>query len=299
MKRAVSISIGTSKRDKAVEIELLGERIRIERIGTDGDMERAARLYQELDGKVDAFGVGGADLGVLVDQRFYPLYSVQKMVRFVRQTPLVDGEGLKNTIESGLAQFLNERLGDELKVKHALIPTGADRWGMATSFAAAGYECVFGDLMFGLGLPIPLRSTSAIKRLASIVMPIAGRLPFDWIYPTGEKQEERKPKWQSYYAWASVIAGDAHYIKRHMPDLLTGKVIATNTTTDDDVDLFRRAGVRTLVTSTPRYEGRSFGTNMMEAALVAVAGQGRKLTHTELAELIRKIGMEPQLQRLN
>jgi hypothetical protein len=57
--------------------------------------------------------------------------------------------------------------------------------------------------------------------------------------------------------------------------------------------------VRTLVTSTPRYEGRSFGTNMMEAALVAVAGQGRKLTHTELAELIRKIGMEPQLQRLN
>jgi hypothetical protein len=37
----------------------------------------------------------------------------------------------------------------------------------------------------------------------------------------------------------------------------------------------------------------------MEAALVAVAGQGRKLTHTELAELIRKIGMEPQLQRLN
>ena len=49
MKRAVSISIGSSKRDKAVEVELLGERIRIERIGTDGDMEKAARLFQELD----------------------------------------------------------------------------------------------------------------------------------------------------------------------------------------------------------------------------------------------------------
>ena len=51
MKRAVSISIGSSKRDKAVEVELLGERVRIERIGTDGDMERAAQLYKELDGK--------------------------------------------------------------------------------------------------------------------------------------------------------------------------------------------------------------------------------------------------------
>lgn len=96
MKRAVSISIGSSKRDKAVEVELLGEAIRIERIGTDGDMEKAALLYQELDGKVDAFGVGGADLGMLVDQRWYPLYSVQKMVRFIQKTPVIDGAGLKN-----------------------------------------------------------------------------------------------------------------------------------------------------------------------------------------------------------
>ena len=35
MKRAVSISIGSSKRDKKVEVELLGEKVQIERIGTD------------------------------------------------------------------------------------------------------------------------------------------------------------------------------------------------------------------------------------------------------------------------
>ena len=106
MKRAVSISIGSAKRDKAVEVELLGEKVSIERIGTDGDMEKAARLYQEMDGKVDAFGVGGADLGVMVDQKWYPLYSVQKMVRFIRQTPVVDGTGMKNTLEYRLAPFI-------------------------------------------------------------------------------------------------------------------------------------------------------------------------------------------------
>ncbi len=299
MKRAVSISIGTSKRDKTVEIDLLGQRVRLERIGTDGDMEKAARLFQELDGKVDAFGVGGADLSVVVAGKDYPLYSVRSMVRFIRQTPVVDGAGLKNTIESQLAQFIDERIPGRLPLKRALITTGADRWGMTTSFLSAGYECTFGDLMFGLGLPIRLHSASAIKRLSALVMPIAGRLPFEWVYPTGEKQEERKPKWQADYAWASVIAGDVHYIKRHMPDLLPGKVVATNTTTDEDVDLFRRAGVSHLVTSTPRFEGRSFGTNVMEAALVAVAGQGRVLTHDELAELIGRIGMEPQVQQLN
>jgi len=67
MKRAVSISIGSSKRNKAVEVTLLGEKVSIERIGTDGDMEAAALKYKELDGLVDAFGVGGGDLG-LMDQ---------------------------------------------------------------------------------------------------------------------------------------------------------------------------------------------------------------------------------------
>lgn len=41
MKHAVSISLGSSKRNKSVEVELLGEKVLIERIGTDGDMETA------------------------------------------------------------------------------------------------------------------------------------------------------------------------------------------------------------------------------------------------------------------
>ena len=98
MKRAVSISIGSSKRDKAVEVTMLGEKVSIERLGTDGDMEAAALKYKELDGKVDAFGVGGADLGLMVDNKWYPLYSVRPMVRYVKNTPIVDGVGLKNTL---------------------------------------------------------------------------------------------------------------------------------------------------------------------------------------------------------
>jgi len=300
MKRAVSISIGSSKRDKAVEVELLGEQVQIERIGTDGDMEKAALLYKELDGKVDAFGVGGADLGVMVADKWYPLYSVQPMVRYVNQTPIVDGAGLKNTLENHVAPFMESQIKpylDEVGRK-AFITLGVDRWGMTKSFLDGGYECVFGDIMFGLGLPIAVRSEKSLKILASILMPIVGRVPFEWVYPTGEKQESRDPKWEEYYQWATVIAGDCHYIKRHMPDRLDGKVIVTNTTTSDDVKLFKEAGCKYLVTSTPVLEGRSFGVNMMEAALVAVSGKGRKLTRQELNQLLDQLGLEPQLREL-
>ena len=302
MKRAVSISLGSSTRNKAVEIELLGETVRIERIGTDGDMEKAAQLYKELDGKVDAFGVGGADLGLMVADRWYPLHSVRPMVRYVRQTPLVDGTGLKITLEGRVPAFMEEHLGAYIEAhggKKALVTSGADRWGMTQALVNAGYECVFGDLMFGLGIPIPLRTPAGLIRLAALAMPIAGRLPFSWVYPTGEKQEIRVPKFEKYYRWATVISGDRHYIVRHMPDRLDGKIIATNTTTEADVDLFKSAGVKYLVTATPVIEGRSFGTNMMEAALIAIAGNGKKLAYPEIEKLLDVLGFEPRLLELN
>lgn len=299
MKRAVSISIGSSKRDKTVEVELLGEKVTIERRGTDGDMEKAALLYKELDGKVDAFGVGGADLGLMVDGHWYPLYSVQPMVRYVKKTPVVDGAGLKNTLEKRIAPFIQSCIGDYLQEKRAFIVSGADRWGLSKSFLDSDYDCIFGDIMFGLGLPIPVRGEANLKRLARLLMPIAGRLPFKWVYPTGEKQEERLPRWESYYHWATVITGDCLYIKRHLPDGLDGRVIATNTTTPADVEMFRQAGIKYLITSTPVLDGRSFGTNMMEAALVAVSGKGRKLSFDELDQLLDQLGFEPQLQELN
>jgi hypothetical protein len=84
-----------------------------------------------------------------------------------------------------------------------------------------------------------------------------------------------------------------------MPDNMQGKVIVTNTTTPEDVELFRKCGVKYLVTTTPVLDGRSFGTNMMEAAMVAVSGKGRPLTWPELTEMLGKLGFEPQLQELN
>jgi hypothetical protein len=301
MKRAVSVSIGSSKRNKAVEVTLLGEQVSIERIGTDGDMEAAAMKFKELDGTVDAFGVGGADLGAIVDGKWYTLHSVTPMVRFVEKTPLVDGGGLKNTLENKAPAFLDKKIGDYINSqgRKVLVALGTDRWGLSQAFADAGYEIVFGDMMFGLDIPIALHKISHLKMMAAIMMPIASRLPFEWIYPTGEKQEKRTPKWGKYYAWATVIAGDCHYIKRFMPDDLQGKVIVTNTTTPQDVEDFRKAGVKYLVTTTPVLEGRSFGTNMMEAALVAVSGKGRPLTWPELSEMLDKLGFEPQLQELN
>jgi hypothetical protein len=299
MKRVVSVSLGSSSRDHKATLQLLGQEVTVERIGTDGDIEKAIQLYNELDGQVDALGVGGIDLTLRVRDRHYPLYQALKLVKDVKHTPVVDGGGLKHTLERRVMQFVEQEIGDEISPNRGMLASSVDRFGMALSFAEAGYDMVYADLMFALGLGIPLHTIRSVEILAAILLPILGHLPISFIYPTGEKQTINEPKWEKYYQWASVVAGDFLYIKRHMPLRMDGKVIVTNTTTQEDVKMLTERGVKYLVTTTPRLEGRSFGTNVMEGALVTVAGKGRKLTTSELEELIKELDLGPAIEKLN
>jgi len=303
MKRAVSVSIGSSKRDKQVTFDLLGQTINLERIGTDGDMKKAAQLYRDLDGKVSALGVGGAVLGLLVDQDWYDLHSVLPLVRDVKITPVVDGTGLKDTLERQAAGVATPLLVG--KPKRVFQMSAVDRYGLSRGFVDDGYESVYGDLMFTIGLPLAIHSDAALKRIAKMIAPAMARLPFHWLYPTGEKQEERTPKFQKYFDWATVISGDCHYITKYMPEDLNGKIIVTNTTTPKDREIFKSAGVKYLITTTPMLDGRSFGTNMMEAAILSALDWKEPVNYGKpgiyfkmMAEMVTKLNLKPVLQEL-
>lgn len=305
MKTAVSISIGSSKRDKTVEIELLGEKIRLERRGTDGDMEAAAEMYRALDGKVDAFGVGGAVLGFQIRNKWYPLESCQALIKHVKNTPVVDGTGFKTILERKAAAVVDREFGTQLTSRKALIVSGVDRYALVESFTEAGYETLIGDLMFSLGIPIGIYKEPSLVRVAKMLIPVLGHVPFAWLYPTGESQEKHEPKYHKAYEWASVLSGDSHYITKYLPPNMDGKIVVTNTTTADDRELFKKSGIKHLITTTPMLDGRSFGTNMMEAAMVALLNRKEPVDYQNSAEYMRQmeyivneIGFEPEVQEI-
>ncbi|MHC2995820.1 MAG: quinate 5-dehydrogenase [Candidatus Atribacteria bacterium] len=302
MKKVLGVSLGSSKRDHKVEIEILGEKVEIERRGTDGDVQKMMQIFQECDGKVDVFGLGGTDLYLYSGPqgKRYTIKESERIVKVIKKTPIVDGTGIKYVLEKSVVKYIDTQTDIVFKGKKALVTITVDRFGMAEGLMEAGCEMTFGDLIFSLNIPIPLHSFRSIEIFACLLLPVLIYVPIKYLYPTGEKQEKSNLKYVKYFQDADIIAGDYLSISQYMPEDMEGKIIITNTITSSNVEDLKKRGVSYLITTTPELNGRSFGTNVFQATLVAISGKSpEELKPEDYLKLIEKIGFKPRIEKLN
>lgn len=304
MKKILSVSLGSPSRNHSTHHEFLGEEFELSRQGTGADFEKALSMYREYDGKVDAFGVGGIEFYLGVGKRRYYFREAKRIRATIKISKVGDGNGIKHLLVRRALNRLEEKLqecGQTLHGMKALKTNAVDRYGMASALVDFGCQPVFGDFMFSLGLPIPIRRLSTVRLIAAMLLPVVTQLPFKLFYPLGSAQDkDPEPRWTKYYDESNLLAGDFVSIRAHMPDDLSGKIVVTNTTTAKNVEELQKRGLHVLVTTTPRLEGRSFGTNVMEATLRALIDKpDPEITGADFLDLIERIPLEPNIEVLN
>lgn len=286
-RRVVSVSLGSKSRDHVSQAELLGQLWQLERVGVDGDLKLARQKIAELDGHVAAIGLGGIDLYIVAGGRRYVVRDAAKLAAAAKTTPVVDGSGLKDTLERATIDRLDSEGIVPLRGRRVGLTCAVDRFGMAEALVNIGARVSFGDLLFVLNLPIPLRSLRVVSRLGALILPIATRLPFPLLYPTGASQTQIKDSapHRRFFEEHDIIAGDFLLMRRFLPADLSGKTIVTNTVTEADIELLRARRLQTLVTTTPEFGGRSFGTNVMEGIFAALGDRTPHQYRARLEEL--------------
>ena len=300
MNKVLSISLGSTSRDHTTEAEFLGQHFWLSRQGVNGDFKRYVNEFKKNDGLVDAFGVGGTEFFLNVNGRKYYFRQAKQVRAAIVKSKVGDGNGIKHLLAPMSIEVLREH-GIDLKGKKALKTTAVDRYGLAKALVDAGCEVTFGDFMFALDIPIAVHRLSTVHIIARLLLPIVTQLPYNWLYPLGEKQDvEPKKKYSRFYEEADVIAGDFIQVWSHLPDDLSGKIIITNTTTEKNFEALQKRKLHILVTTTPRLGGRSFGTNVMEAMCrVLVDKPDAQITSEDLKAVIHRIPLRPQLHVLN
>jgi hypothetical protein len=302
MKKVLGVSLGSSTRNHIAKINLLGQEVEIERRGTDGDVEKMMQIYKEFDGKVDVFTLGGTDLYLYSGPKGkrYTIKESARIVSVIKKTPIVDGTGIKYVLERDVIRYITKNTDIALKGKKALLLITVDRFGLAVGLIEAGCKMTFGDLISCLNIPIPLHSLSTLNKLARVIIPILVNLPIKYLYPTGEKQETSNSKFSHFFDDADIIAGDYLAISQYMPKNMEEKIVITNTVTSDNVQDLKERGVRYLITTTPQFQGRSFGTNVFQGALVAISGKRpEELDDKDYLDLLKKIDFKPRIEKLN
>ncbi len=301
MKRVVSVSLGSARRDHRVVVNLLGEEFEVQRQGTDGDLEAAEHRIRELDGTVDAIGLGGIDVYLFAGDRRYELRDGLRLKQAAVRTPVVDGSGVKRTLEPEAVRYLVEEAHLISPASRVLMVSALDRYFMAEAFVEAGCPTTFGDLIFALGMPYPIHTLEELAQIARKMLPELAKMPFNMLYPTGKEQETApSERFAQYYQEADVVAGDFHYLRKFLPARMDGKLVLTQTVTREDVEDLRRRGTAYLVTTTPEMEGRSFATNVIEGILVSLLGKPPEdVTAEEYRELLHRLDFRPRVEALN
>jgi len=298
LKHVVSVSLGSSTRDHKVDMELLGEKFIIERIGMNGSYEKFLETVKSLDGKVDAIGMGGIGIYLPVKNRTYIIKSALPLLHAVSKTPIADGSYLRDALEPYALYYLQKNGIVDFFGKKVMMTCAVDRYALSKAFVDLGCKITCADLIFTLGVPFVVRSLPGLDRLAMLFAPAVTKLPFDMLYPTGQREEkvENPIKYAKFYNEADIIAGDFNYIKRYMPDNLKGKIIITNTVTKENVEELRNRQVAMLVTTTPEFNSRSFGTNVIEAIMIAILKKPvEKISKEEYITTSKKLGFEPRV----
>ena len=309
MRRIVSISIGSSRRDYQFVTIILGQAVEVRRIGTNGDVELAAALVREYDGKVDAIGLGGLTPIFRVGAARYPHHEALRIAAGARRTPVTDGGGFKATLERWAVQRANEIQRGMFNYRRILITSGIERYSMAQALSQYESELRFADPIIHSGLRFlpPPRSLKQLELYAATTLPITALLPYKILHPVALGTEGHDPRAEKLFTWADIIAGDFAYIRRFAPHDLRNKVIITDDPAPDEIADLRERGLATLVTMTPPLIGldgapvsRPFvATDVLEALAIAIMESGANPDEASLIDFIDQAKWGPTVERMS
>lgn len=303
MKQIVVIHLGAPDTAATETVTFLTQLVQITRRGCGGDVHRAQDLIAQYDGQVEAMVLDGLPAELRLGPVKRPHALGMALPALARQTPLVDGSGVRGGLERWGVILADRAQPGIFAEKRILMTPGLNHAGLAQSLARHSPNLRYADPVIYFALPdVPgLGYQQTLDQAAAPTLEQLKDFPFRRLFPLNGQPDIARAR--APFEWADVLAGDIGAIRRYAPARLDHKIVVVESATDEDVADLRARGVSIVVTLMPALDHKGglgrWSAAVLEGLLVALRPHPHlPLTENTYLDLIADLDWSPGIRYL-
>jgi predicted amino acid dehydrogenase len=295
MKKVVTVTLGSSKRDFEFKTEFLGQSFSVRRMGADQDTGKAWELMRRQQATADAIGLGEISDHYNVGLRTVVNKETQRLTNVVTRVPVTTGATLRRLLQVRAVRYVQKELGHYFNNNLVLFLSGMRNYDMAVALSDYTKNLSFADALFQTGAPKMLSSLEQLELYAKgSKFMLSGR--------TGQMLEASlsgiKNKLVADVVTKShVIVGTFAEIKAvGNATNLEGKTLITSAVTDERMAFFTKCKVNLVIDVSPMLFPEVVGINTIEAMILATLEKPQEeVSDDDFDEILTELDVKPRL----
>jgi predicted amino acid dehydrogenase len=295
MKKVVTVTLGSSKKDFEFKTKFLGQEFSVQRMGADRDSGKAWELMRRQQANADAIA-----LSDMVDHYHVGLRTVvnkesQRLMQVVTRVPVTTGASLRRLLQVRAVRYVQKELGHYFNNNLVLFLSGMRNYDMAVALSDYTKNLSFADPVFQAGSPLLLSSLDQLELYAKGKELIPNIVPGKFLKSVLSTVKNKI---------VANAVGKSHVIVGTFREIqavasggnLEGKTLITSAVDDEALAFFTKHKVNLVVDVSPKLFDKVVGISTITAMILAATGKPEaELSDHDFEEIINELDIKPRL----
>jgi len=289
----VNVSLSSSARDYDETVTFLQRPFRLVRVGTDGDLDAAARLVVSWASEADAIALTGLREAQALGLYDGHLDGLERVRGASSDVPVVDGRTLHDVLQEWAIRHVDQEMPGFFSNARTVVLGGLNHDRSTRVLKEFTQNLQFADPLLRMDIPATLDANPVL----GLAVKTASR-PYNLV-PEPLRATFRSPGQRLSHALARQAARECDVVVATYEELigfgledLAGKTLISSSISDERLAELGSRGVDMVLDTTPQPFDVTVNAGVLEAMMVALGPEDEKLTNDDLLEMIVSAGLE-------
>ncbi|TVP73737.1 MAG: dehydrogenase, partial [Nitriliruptor sp.] len=289
----VNVSLSSSARDYDETVTFLQRPFRLVRVGTDGDLDAAARLVVSWASEADAIALTGLREAQALGLYDGHLDGLERVRGASSDVPVVDGRTLHDVLQEWAIRHVDQEMPGFFSNARTVVLGGLNHDRTTRVLKEFTQNLQFADPLLRMDIPATLDANPVL----GLAVKTASR-PYNLV-PEPLRATFRSPGQRLSHALARQAARECDVVVATYEELigfgledLAGKTLISSSISDERLAELGSRGVDMVLDTTPQPFDVTVNAGVLEAMMVALGPEDEKLTNDDLLEMIVSAGLE-------